>query len=137
MSLDNKCLTNKVVCKAEVKTNDGINELSTKVYFGISETEFKYRYKNHTMSFRNRTYENDTELLKYIWNVKDQNKDFHIKWSIFRYSIASKSCNLYFLEKLVIWNFKEKDRLLNKWLDLVSKCMHENKYILMNHSGID
>ena len=102
MSLDNKCLTNKVVCKAEVKTNDGINELSTKVYFGISETEFKYRYKNHTMSFRNQTYENDTELLKYIWNVKDQNKDFHIKWSIFRYSIVSKSCNLYFLEKLVI-----------------------------------
>ena len=29
--LDNKCLTNKVVYKAEVKTNDGINELSTKV----------------------------------------------------------------------------------------------------------
>ena len=39
--LDNKCLTNKIVYKAEVKTNTGINELSTEVYFGISETEFK------------------------------------------------------------------------------------------------
>ena len=39
--LDNKCLTNKIVYKAEVKTNDAINELSTKVYFGISKTEFK------------------------------------------------------------------------------------------------
>ena len=48
--LDNKCLTNKIVYKAEIETNDGINELSTKVYFGISETEFKSRYKNHTIS---------------------------------------------------------------------------------------
>ena len=26
-------------------------------------------------------------------------------------------------------NFKEKERLLNKWLNLVPKCRHENKYI--------
>ena len=34
--LDNKCLTNKIIYKAQVKTNDGINELSTKIYFGIA-----------------------------------------------------------------------------------------------------
>ena len=33
----NKCLTNKNVYKAEVKINNGINELSTKVYFEISK----------------------------------------------------------------------------------------------------
>ena len=82
--LDNKCLTDKTVYKAEVETNDGINELSTKVYFGISETEFKSRYNNHTMSFRNRTHENDSELSKFIWSLKDRNKDFDIKWSIFK-----------------------------------------------------
>ena len=94
-----------------------------------------------TKSFRNRTHENDTELLKYIWSLKNQNKDFHIKWSFFKkssgYSIVSKSCNIWLLEKLVICNFKEKDRLLNKLLDLVPKFRHENKYILMNYSGID
>ena len=36
--LDNKCLTDKIVYKADVETNNGINELSTKVYFGISVT---------------------------------------------------------------------------------------------------
>ena len=52
---DNKCLTKNILYKAEVETNDGItNELSRKVYFGISETEFKSRYNNHKMSFRNR-----------------------------------------------------------------------------------
>ena len=30
-SLDNKCLTDETVYKAEVKSNDGINELSTNV----------------------------------------------------------------------------------------------------------
>ena len=126
-------LTDKIVYKAEVETNDGINELSTKVNFGISETEFTSKYNNHTMSFRNRTHENDLELSKFIWSLKDQNKEFDIKWSIFKKSSRSKSCNLCLLKKLVISNFKEKERLLNKWLDLVSKCRHENKYILMNY----
>ena len=64
-----------------------------------------------------------------------------MKWSILKkssgYSIISKSYNLCLLEKLVICNFKEKDRLLNKRLDLVSKCRHENKYMLINYSEID
>ena len=37
--LDNKCLTDKIVYKAEVKINRGINELSAKVYFDISEID--------------------------------------------------------------------------------------------------
>ena len=37
--LDNKCLTNKIVYRAEVKTNDDIDEFSTELYFGISQTE--------------------------------------------------------------------------------------------------
>ena len=41
--LHNKCLANKIVYKAEFETNNGINEISTKVYFAISETEFKSR----------------------------------------------------------------------------------------------
>ena len=126
-------LTNKIVYKAEVGTNDVINELSTKVNFGNSETEFTFKYNNHTMSFRNRTHENDSDLSKFIWSLKDQNKEFDIKWSIFKKSSRSKSCNLCLLKKLVISNFKEKERLLNKWLDLVSKRRHESKYILMNY----
>ena len=122
--LDNKCLINKIVYKAEIETNNDTNELSTKVYFGISETEFRPRYNNHTMSFKNQTHKNDTELLKYIWSLKDENKDFDIKWSI------SKKSSGYSIER-------QADMLLNKRLDLASKCRHENKYILMNYFGID
>ena len=110
-----------------------INEFSRKVNFGISETEFKFKYNNGTMSFRNRTHESDSKLSKFVWSLKDQNKEFDIKWSILKKSSGSKSCNLCLFKKLVISNFKEKERLLNKWLDLVSKCRHESKYILMNY----
>ena len=75
-------LTDKIVLKAEVETNDGIKELSRKVYFGISETEFKLKYNNHTISFRNRTHENDSKLSKFIWSLKDQNKEFEKKFRI-------------------------------------------------------
>ena len=44
-----------------------------KKYFGISETEFKTRLSNHKKSFKNRIYETDTELSKYIWDLKDKN----------------------------------------------------------------
>ena len=107
-------LTNKIVYKAEVETNDSINELSIKVNFGISETEITYKCNNHTVSFRNGTQENDSELWKFIWCLNDQNKEFDIKWSIFKNCSRSKSCNLCLLKKLVISNFKEKERLLNK-----------------------
>lgn len=69
--LDKKCRTDKIVYKAEVQTKDGINELSSETFFSIRETAFKSRYDNHTMSFRNLTHENDTELWKYIWSLKD------------------------------------------------------------------
>ena len=76
-------LTDKIVDKAQVENNDVIKELSTKVKFGVSETEFKFKDNSHTMSFRNRTHENDPKLWKFIWSLKDQNKEFDIQWSIF------------------------------------------------------
>ena len=39
--------------------------------------------------------------------------------------------------KSIICNFKDKERLINKRVDLVSKCRHENKFILLNYSGVD
>ena len=107
-------MTDKIVYRAEVEINDGINELSTKVNFGVSETEFTTKYNNHTMSFRNQTHESDFKLSKFIWSLKDQNKEFDIKWSLFQKSSRLKSCILGLWKKLVISNFREKERLLNK-----------------------
>ena len=130
--LDGKCLLSNIVYSAEVLI--GNNQHGDK-YFGICETEFKTRLGNHENSFKNRHKEEDTELSKYIRNLKDKNiTNYRIKWSIVKqtssYNSVTNSCNLCLLEKLVICNFRDKDRLINKHMDLVSKCRHENEFIL-------
>ena len=68
-------MTDKIVYKADIETNDG-----------ISHRELTSEYNNHAMSFRNRAHENDLELSKFIWSLKDQNKEFDIQWPIFKKS---------------------------------------------------
>ena len=69
--VENKCLTKKVIYKAEVKNNK--NE-DTKIYIGLSENSFKERYRNHTKSFRHDKYKNETVLSKYIWDLKENDE---------------------------------------------------------------
>ena len=104
-------------------------------YIGAAE-DFKARYRNHLKSLNNIRYETDTELSKYIWKLKLSNKNYSIKWKILKKSPAfnknTKSCNLCTNEKLEIIKFKNKNKLLNKRNELVSKCRHGNKFTLAN-----
>jgi len=132
--LNGKCLTSNVIYSAEI-INENTQE--SKVYIGICETEFKTRYRNHQKALKNRKYEKDTELSKYVWKLRDEEINFNINWSIIRkarsYSPISKSCNLCLTEKLLLRNYKDKHKLLNKRSEMISKCRHENKYILKNN----
>ena len=126
------CRTESIVYEAAV-TTDADGEL--KVYRGATENEFKLRYPAHTLSFNNENYKNSTELSKYIWQLKGQNRDFSIEWKILKnakpYVNGSKRCNLCLTEKLEILNGLPSE-LLNKRSELVSKCRHENKFLLRN-----
>ena len=99
--MDGNCLQKSFVYQAQVDSAD-----SRKYYLGTSEDEFKIRYHNHTMSFRNRGYEKKIELSKYVWNLKDKGEDFTIKLSAaakaFPYTCGSKPCDLCLTEKLLI-----------------------------------
>ena len=110
--------------------NDGTN---TMVYIGLC-TRFKERYNNHTHSFRNPDHETKTELYKYGWQLKRTNTPFTIRWKIIEttsgFNNISKRCQLCLAEKYQICNFKDRNRLLNKKNELVSKCRHENSYLL-------
>ena len=94
----------------------------------------KERYRNHKKSFNNIQYRNNTELSKYIWKLKENNKNFKIKWSILSQSkvisAGEKYCNLCTNEKLFILH-NDKHRTLNKRSELYSKCIHSRKF----HAG--
>ena len=79
--LDGSCLKTCIVYRADVIKHNG-----THIYYGASDGEFQFRYSNHTKSFRNRGYEHETELSKHIWELKDNNTEFYLKWSIVAYA---------------------------------------------------
>ena len=128
--LRGECLSSCIIYKAEVVT-----EGDKFTYYGTSEGEFKTRYNNHTKSFRNKKYENDTELSKLIWKLKDENVHFTLTWNIacraFPYKCGTRRCDLCLSEKVCIIR-AEKNGLLNKRTEFISKCRHRNKYILKN-----
>ena len=65
--LENKCLIPRVIHEADVITLN----TSKKFYIGLSDPPFKERYNNHKRDFRNKCYENSTELSKYIWSLQE------------------------------------------------------------------
>ena len=55
---------------------------SSSIFFGLTDTTFKERYRNHKRNFEHEKYENITELAKYIWQLKRDNISFSVKWTI-------------------------------------------------------
>ena len=64
--LDGACLTRNLVYKVTVFPES--KELNT--YIGMTEGEFKTRFRNHKQSFNNKKYALSTALSKYIWELK-------------------------------------------------------------------
>ena len=128
--LDGACLVNNIY-KATVTTTSG----KTKVYIGMAEHSFKTRYNNHKLSFKHRKHSHDTVLSKYIWDQRDKNTDFSIKWSIVTRASSYRGnpsrCNLCLAEKLCILS-ADRSTLLNKRSELITKCRNENKFYAAN-----
>ena len=106
-----------------------------RVYFGASDTTFKDRYRNHTRDFNHERYSKCTELPKYIWQLKRNKKKIpSTEWQIVRkvFSEAkSNYCLLCSKVKYFIINYLHEEILLKKRSELISKCRHEIKNMLL------
>ena len=71
------CLVKSIIYKATVTTDS-----DSKSYIGLCETDFKSRWNNHKSSFRHERKRKETALSKYIWDLKDKNTEYSMKWSI-------------------------------------------------------
>ena len=103
--LEGQCLSRNIVYQATITTNT-----TTETYAGLA-TNFKERFRNHTSSFRNHKKQNETELSKYIWTLKNANKPFNVKWRSLKkcqlYNNISKKCKLCLSENFFIICKKE------------------------------
>ena len=73
-------------------TNDVDDEY--KFYYGLAESSYKERFRNHTNLFNHRRYQNKTELSKNIWTLKHQNKIPTIKCKIVQVVNSKVKLNL-------------------------------------------
>ena len=128
--LQGKCRAREIVYQATVETTN-----DSQTYVGLTQTELKKRLAKHKKDMKSRKYENSTELSKYIWSLKEQNKQYNVTWTILgrvkAYSSATKRCNLFLLEKFYILR-RRGASTLNKRTELVSACRHAKKFLLQN-----
>ena len=129
--LNRNCLQSSLIYQATVTRKDNS---TTETYIGLTENDFKTRYRNHTASFRHTKHRNSTELSKHT--LKENNINHFISLRILSsrspYNSANKRCNLCLREKLLIIRRPELSSL-NKRNELVSSCRHRNKTLLRNN----
>ena len=129
--LNNKCLTPNIVYEGQITNNTNDDQ---KRYLGASETPFKERFNNHKRDFKHKKYEKCTELSKYVWSLQSHGIIPNIKWRIVKKVnsvVSSNYCKLCLREKFYIIESLDNKNLLNTKSELVSKCRHQNKEMIL------
>ena len=120
--LDNNCLARNIIYKATITTDN-----TTKFYVGSTSTTFKNRYNNHKASFNNKLKKHNTELWNYIWELKETNTNYNLRWEILCRTKTkpknNKTCHLCSLEKYEIEKIK-KESSLNKRKERQQPWLH-------------
>ena len=98
--LNGQYLTKSVIYQAAMTTEE---DGSKEIYIGLTKNDFKERFNGHKAIFRHSNKRNNAELSKYVWKLKDQERQYNIKWAIIRrakaYDNRSKRCQLCTLKK--------------------------------------
>ena len=128
--MNGTCQVSELVYKATVN----IENEGSKFYYGLTENEFKTRWRRHIQTFKNENLANETGLSDCIWDLKSRGKNFTIEWSEHEKSNAFKPghnfCWLCVTEKTHILNSLDDKNMLNKKSELINKCRHKRKFTL-------
>ena len=133
--LKNNCQIQSVVYICEVESETP----AKKKYIGLTGGPWKERYYTHKHSFNNEIRKNDTAIARHVWKLKYQDEMPKLKWEVMNkvpsYLNRSKKCNLCLREKLAIITYENRKDLLNKNNELISKCLHEDKFLLTSYKN--
>ena len=96
--------------------------------------KFKDRFSKHKSDMEHQKNRTNTTLAGHVWDLKDKNLDYQIKWEIVcraaPFSPISKKCNLCLAEK---WNiiYKSESATLNKRQEIFNHCRHKESLLLV------
>ena len=124
-----RCRESEVVYQTTVTGED----TSVESYCGLSATEWKLRYANHTASFKHPSKRSETTLSKHVWKLKDDKIGYSIGWKILAkgrpYSPSSDCCRLCLKEKYFLMH-KPELGTLNKRQEFFYSCRHKTSLLL-------
>ena len=120
--MNSACLTESIIPKASVSAKN----LPTKYYYGVTEGDFKTRWRNHKTSLTNANYNNVTELSHYICELRDKHgisyDDINISWGIeqrtSKYVGPTAVTCAYLRKRLLQWL---RDHLF--WIDMLKSFL--------------
>ena len=129
--MDGNCLVDSLIYRAEV-SDENNNKVT---YTGLSSNSFKTRYYSHRQTFKWRKLQHSTTLSSHIWELKNKNINYNIKWKAVdraaRFNPVTKKCRLCLKEKYYII-FQPEGAKLNRRSELYSTCRHRKKDLLSN-----
>ena len=136
--LNGNCRTENVIYKCTSLTKNNVK----KVHY-VSQKENSRKIGTTFINNRSKT-----KIIKIVplcqhtcgaSNQHLRNKNFNLSWEIMRqaapYSNISKRCLLCLHEKSAIALYPNPEELLNKRSEMISKCRHLNKFLLMNFNS--
>ena len=125
------CLAEKSVVYQATVTREDNNHVET--YAGLTENDFKGRWRGHKHDLSHPECRGNTALAGYVWSLKDSNIPFSITWDILgrapAYNPVTKTCRLCTLEKFFIIYHPTKASL-NQRSEIFTSCLHRDKHLL-------
>ena len=95
--------------------------------------DFIDRYNSHKGAIQNENSPQATALSKYIWKLKQENKQYSLSWRILGrappYRSVSSRCPICIKEKTYI-AIADPESLLNCRSEILTKCIHKFNYEL-------
>ena len=80
--IDGECLTSYVICEDTVTTTSGLTNTHIGWWKTISKQQS--RYNNHKLSFNDGKHSHATVPSKHIWELKNINISYNLKWRIIK-----------------------------------------------------
>ena len=113
--MDGNCNVESIIYQAE-----DTSQTTKETYIGLCDTSSKLAYRNYTSSFCNEWYKNANKLSKNMWNLKDQDIQYNIKWRKIKYAQSYSDFIL----------CKPEMSSLNNRNELTSCCRDSRKFLL-------
>ena len=107
----------------------------SETYTGVTANTFKQRLAGHKTDTNYLRYRHNTTLSDHIWSLKEQDKEYDLKWMLIdrgkAFNPIQKKCQICLKEKFHIM-YNRSGASLNRREEVFNTCRHRKQNLLSN-----